>query len=146
MRSYLRPWILAVAIACLLAPTRAALAGSAMLLHGLETVCVAPLEIAVSPYVAGDTLASNMESQHYSTKGKVFMATPYFIWMWMAQVGMAGGRAMAGVLEVPLGLALLPLPFKADSILNLDNEPALVERDPFRFGIYFARGEETPGS
>jgi hypothetical protein len=135
MRSHLRIATIAFTIACLLSP-RFALAGVAMLQHGLETVCAAPLEVAVSPYVAGDSLANNMESQHYSTRGKVAMAVPGFIWLWMSQLGLAGARAVAGILEVPVGLALLPFPGGPKAILALDNEPALVE-EPLRFGTYF---------
>jgi len=141
MRSTLRLGIIALAVGCMLSHPRSTLAGAEMLTHGFKTLCAAPLEAAVSPYVAGDTLASNMESQHYSTRAKVGMAVPGFIWLWMAQIGMAGGRAIAGIVEIPLGLALLPLPFNPDPLLNLDNEPALVEPPtaPLRFGIYFAR-------
>jgi hypothetical protein len=135
MRSHLRIATIVFTISGLLSP-RFALAGVAMLQHGLETVAAAPLEFAVSPYVAGDSLANNMESQHYSTRGKVFMAAPGFIWLWMSQLGMAGARAMAGVLEVPVGLALLPFSGGPKAILDLENEPALVE-EPIRFGTYF---------
>ncbi len=140
MRSRLRIGIIALATCGLFAPLRSAHAGVAMLKHAAETICAAPLEIAVSPYVAGDTLADNMESQRYSTRGKVAMAAPGFVWLWMAQLGMAGGRAMAGLVEVPLGLLLLPLPVDVKPILDVDNEPALVE-EPLRFGTYFARGK-----
>jgi hypothetical protein len=142
MRS--RRWLgtFTLAAACyLLAPPGPILAGSTMLTEGFQTLYAAPLEAAVSPYVAADTLASNMESQHYSTRQKVAMAAPGFVWLWMAQIGMAGGRVMAGLVEIPLGLVFLPLRFDPAPLLNLDNEPALVEhaRPPLRFGIYFAR-------
>jgi len=131
----------ALMIACALPAPRTASAGGEMLKHGVESLIAAPLEFLVSPYVAGDTLNSNLTTQHYSIGGKIAFAVPGFTWLLMAQVCMASGRAVAGIVEVPYGLALLVTPFDPDPLLDLENEPALVEHptEPFRFGIYFAR-------
>lgn len=124
-------------------PGRAA-AGVETLEHGIKTVCLSPLEFIVSPYVAGDTLHQNMNVQGYSPQAKALFAGPGFIWLWANQIGMAGGRIMSGLLELPLGIAVLPFKWQPRPLLDADTEPALFTSSRYpslKFGIYFAKRE-----
>lgn len=131
----------AVALTCTTA--RPATAGARLFMHGLNTVCATPLELAVSPYVAADTLAHNMDAHGFSTRSKAAFAVPGFIWLWMSQIGMGAGRGMGGFLELPVGFALLLTPWNLSPLLDMDREPALYKRETrngvFMFGVYTAK-------
>jgi hypothetical protein len=145
MRSCSSRLALTVALAVALAVTtaRPVAAGTRLFMHSINTVGATPLELAVSPYVAGDTLVHNMNVQGMSTGGKRAFAVPGFIWLWMSQIGIAAGRGMGGFLELPVGLALLATPWDLGPLLDMDREPALYKRETasglFMFGVYIAK-------
>jgi hypothetical protein len=133
----------ALAVALGAPAARPAAAGSRLFMHSINTVAATPLELAVSPYVAGDTLVHNMDVQGMSTGAKRVFAVPGFIWLWMSQIGMGAGRGMGGFLQLPVGLALLATPWDLGPLLDMDREPALYKRETargvFMFGVYIAK-------
>lgn len=131
-------------IALTLGNPRPTLAGGETLMHGVQSLLASPLEFAVSPYVAADTLNQNMKVQEYSPQAKALATIPGFSWLWLGQLGIASARMVSGMLEVPIGLAVIPFEWQPKPLLDVATEPALAtsRTDPtFKFGIYYAKRE-----
>ena len=121
---------------------RSALAGSAMLKRSLSNIVQSPLELVTAPVAAAVTVKKNMELDDYSTAAKVVLGVPFVIFMGIPHISFVGGRAVAGVLELPISLPFLFMKRDPKPFFDLLKQPALVDHETayfhFKFGHYIA--------
>jgi hypothetical protein len=88
----------------------------------------APLDLVLSPVVAGRTLVSNLRDVDDTMGVRVAYAVPGYFWLCGVQVGSAVLRGVAGGLELVPGIILLPLETDLDPLYDpADRGNALVE-------------------
>jgi hypothetical protein len=107
---------------------RPASAQPAMMKRGVENMLMAPLDAIVSPYTTWITLDQNLESLE-STGGKVATGIVGYPYTWFLYLVLAGFREAAGIVELPIGLALWPVdaikPIQLSPFFDSSEAPAL---------------------
>ncbi len=143
MKSLLRPLTgLAMAgLVCSLSPVQAH-ATSATIKRSIENITLFPLDVAMSPIVAGQTLYTNLRDIDDSTAVRIAYPLPGYVWLTAVQLGAGVLRGVTGVIEFLPGLILLPLDADLTPLFDPAAEnDALVDYElPFyhlRFGINY---------
>jgi hypothetical protein len=145
-RIWLARTTLALAAAVALVPA-AASATPATFKRSMENLTQWPLDLALSPVVAGNTIYNNLNSIDDSTGVRIAYPIPGFIWTTSVQAGAAVLRGVTGVFELVPGLILLPLDGDMDPLFDPAVEnPALVDFDNpiyhVKFGTDYTSGGE----
>jgi hypothetical protein len=110
MRSrFLLSLILTLACGLGLPWARPAAAQSAAVKRAVENILLAPLDFVVAPVTAYKTLDVNMETTMESTGGRVTTGIFGYPLVLGAYGVLAGFREAAGIIELPVGLALWPV-------------------------------------
>jgi hypothetical protein len=142
-RIWLERTTLALAVAAVAAA--AASATPATFKRSIENLTQWPLDLALSPVVAGKTIYNNLNSVDDSTGVRIAYPLPGFVWTTSVQMGAAVLRGVTGVFELLPGLILLPLDADMDPLFDpaLENE-ALVDYDNpvyhVKFGTNYTAG------
>jgi hypothetical protein len=105
-----------------------------------SNLLMAPLDIALSPIVAGKTIVTNMRDIDDSTAVRVTYAVPGYIFLTGVQAGAGVIRAVTGVLEFVPGIGLLFFDTDLDPLYDpVERGDALVDYDTrflnVKFGI-----------
>jgi hypothetical protein len=105
-----------------------------------SNILMAPLDIAMSPVVAGKTIVTNMREIDDTMPVRVFYAVPGYIFLTGVQAGAGTIRAISGVLEFLPGLGLLFFDTDLDPLYDpVERGEALVDYDTrflnMKFGI-----------
>ena len=131
---------LTLALGLVLGTAPPAQAGGAVLKRAVSNLLCAPLDLALSPVVAGTTMYSNLKNVGDSTAVRYFYPPFGYLWLTGVQAGASTLRALAGALEILPGLALLPFDAELQPLFGpSDKGSALVDQDTppfhFKFGI-----------
>ncbi len=119
----------------------------ATLKRSVENLTLWPLDLALSPVVAGKTIYNNLNSIEDSTGVRIAYPIPGFVWVTSVQIGAAVLRGVTGVFEFIPGLLLLPFDADLDPLFDpaAENE-ALVDFDNpvyhVKFGTDYTSGGE----
>jgi hypothetical protein len=110
-----------------------------------ENIVQGPLDLLLTPAVAGHTLGRNIRVAQYNIPGAVVAGIVGYPWLFWTTGFAAGFRLWSGLLEFPVGLGLLvsksftdwePAPF-----FDVARDPAMVDypNDVFnwKFGTYY---------
>lgn len=133
------------AVALLAVMAAPAGATPATLKRSIENMTQWPLDAALSPYVAGNSIYQNMQSETDTTAVKIAYPVPGYAWNLMVQLGASVLRGVSGVIELVPGLILLPLDAEFDPLFDpVEDNPAVVEFDNpvyrLRFGVTYTTG------
>jgi len=117
-----------------------------------ENIVQGPLDMVLSPVVAGDTLVRNIDAADYNIGATSIVAFVGYPALLFVTAWAAGFRMWSGLLEFPVGLGLLvsksfsdwePAPF-----FETEREPALVDAPNdifgFKFGVYYVANTNIP--
>jgi hypothetical protein len=122
---------------CLAAP---AAASPETLRRSIGNILFAPLDIGLSPVVAGHTIYRNLNEIDDSIGVRIVYPLPGYVWNVGLTIGSGAIREISGLLELLPGLILLP--FEADMsplFAPAEKANALVDYDTpplhFKFGI-----------
>jgi hypothetical protein len=113
--------------------------------RSIENLTQWPLDLALSPVVAGKTIYQNLSSVDDSTGVRIAYPIPGFLWTTSVQIGASVLRGVTGVFELLPGLILLPLDADMDPLFDpaVENE-ALVDWDNpvyhVKFGTDYTSG------
>jgi hypothetical protein len=118
----------------------AAEASPATLKRSVENIVLAPLDVALSPVVAGKTLYTGLRDIDDSPAVRIAYPVPGFVWLTAVQAGAGVIRLVTGVFEFVPGLILLPFDADMDPLFDpADENDAIVNFETpvfdFRFGI-----------
>ena len=133
------------AVALLAIAAAPAAATPATLKRSVENMTQWPLDLVLSPYVAGNSIYQNMQSETDTTAVKIAYPVPGYAWNLMVQVGASVLRGVTGVIEFVPGVILLPLDAEFDPLYDpVEDNPAVVEYDNpvyrLRFGVTYTTG------
>lgn len=120
-------------------------ASPATLKRSIENITQAPLDLAASPYVAGQTIYQNMQNIGDTTAVRIAYPVPGYAWNVLVQGGASVLRGVTGLLELVPGIILLPFDADLEPLFDpVEDSPALVEYDNpiyrLRFGITYTSG------
>jgi hypothetical protein len=87
-----------------------AMASPRTIKRSFENLTQWPLDVALSPVIAGRDIYVNMREIEDSTAVRIFYPLPGWAWNTMVQCGAGVLRGVTGVIEVIPGLLLLPFP------------------------------------
>jgi hypothetical protein len=138
---------IALAVGGLAAVPPVASATPATFKRSIENLTQWPLDLALSPVVAGKTIYENLNSVDDSTGVRIAYPIPGYIWTTSVQVGASVLRGVTGVFEFLPGLFLLPFDADMDPLFDpaAENE-GLVDFDNsiyhVKFGINYTAGGE----
>lgn len=138
---------IAFGVAGLAALPPSASATPATLKRSIENLTQWPLDLALSPVVAGKTIYENLQSVDDSPGVRIAYPIPGYIWTTAVQAGAAVLRGVTGVFEFLPGLFLLPFDADMDPLFDpaAENE-GLVDFDNsiyhVKFGINYTTGGE----
>ena len=101
-----------------------------------------PLDLALGPVVAGQTIVRNMQDIDDSMAVKIAYPVPGFVWVTFVQSGCALLRGLTGVFEFLPGIGLLPFEADLDPLFDpADENEALVDFETpvynLRFGVNY---------
>jgi hypothetical protein len=118
----------------------AAEASPATLKRSVENIVLAPLDVVLSPAVAGKTLYTGLRDIDDSPAVRIAYPAPGFVWLTAVQAGAGVIRLVTGVFEFVPGLILLPFDADMDPLFDpADENDAIVNFETpvfdFRFGI-----------
>jgi hypothetical protein len=118
----------------------AASASPATLKRSISNITMAPVDLALSPVMAGMGLVRGLQEQDDSVGVKLAYPIPGFVWLTMLQAGSSVLRLITGVFEFVPGLLLLPFDADLEPLFDPSSEnDALVDLDlvvyQLRFGI-----------
>lgn len=104
---------------CLLAwmPSSAS-ASPDTLRRGISNIINGPLDMLLSPFVAGVTLANNLQTIDDSAAVRVVYALPGWIWLSGLNFGSGGIRTITGALECLPGVLLFPFETDVDPLFD----------------------------
>ena len=129
-----------LALALVTAAPGTAQATGETLKRATSNLLMAPLDMLVSPFVAGKTIVTNMREVDDSTAVRVTYALPGYIFLTGVQLGASTIRAISGILEFVPGLGLLFFDNDLDPLYApVERGDALVDYDTrfltLKFGI-----------
>ena len=103
-----------------------------------SNLLMAPLDIALSPVVAGKTIVTNMREIEDTTPVRVTYAVPGYIFLTGVQAGAGVIRAITGALEFIPGLGLLFFDTDLDPLYDpVERGSALVDHDTRFLNVKF---------
>jgi hypothetical protein len=108
--------------------------------RSIENLTQWPLDLALSPVVAGKTVYQGLQDIDDSTAVKIAYPVPGFVWVTFVQAGTAVLRGLTGVIEFLPGLGLLFFDADLDPLFDpADDNEALVDFETpvyhIKFGI-----------
>ena len=117
-------------------------AGTETLKRSVENLTLWPLDLVLSPVVAGKTVYTNLQDIGDSTAVRVAYPVPGFVWVTFVQAGAAVLRGVAGAFELLPGIGLLPFDAELDPLFDpADENEALVDFDwpvyRLKFGVNY---------
>jgi len=133
-----------------LAVESSATVGTETLKRSAENILLAPFDLVLTPYVAGDTIAKGIDRANYDNAAqRVMVGMIGYPWILMMDAATAFVRVSAGVFELPVGLATLAwenfTDFHLDPFFDTGDLPAVVDvpSDVFhtKFGVAYVGGE-----
>ncbi|HTF33573.1 MAG TPA: hypothetical protein VK714_07720 [Myxococcota bacterium] len=101
---------LALVLSLLCVAPRPAHAGYDTLKRSLGNLFFAPLDLVLSPVVAGKTVYTHLRDIDDTRAVRIAYTVPGFFWITGVQLGAAGIRAATGCIELLPGIVLLPFP------------------------------------
>lgn len=128
------------ALALLVGAPDTAEATGATLKRATSNILMAPLDMALSPVVAGKTIVTNMREIDDSMAVRVVYALPGYVFLTGVQLGASTIRMITGILEFVPGLGLVFFDTDLDPLYDpVERGEALVDYDTrfmnFKFGI-----------
>jgi hypothetical protein len=110
--------------------------------RSVENLTQWPLDLVLSPVVAGKTVYQNLQDIDDSDAVRVAYTVPGFAWVTFVQAGTAVLRGVTGVFELVPGLGLLFFEADLDPLFDAaeDNEALVDYETPvydFKFGISY---------
>ena len=113
--------------------------------RSVENLTLWPLDLVLSPVVAGQTVYTNLRDIDDSDAVRVAYTVPGFAWVTFVQMGAACLRGLTGVLEFLPGLGLLPFEADLDPLFDpaVDNEALVNFENPvynLKFGVSYTSG------
>jgi hypothetical protein len=101
---------LALGLSLLCVAPRPAHAGYETLKRALGNLLFAPLDLALSPVVAGKTVYTHLRDVDDTRAVQIAYAVPGYFWVTGVQAAAAGIRAATGCIELLPGIGLLAFP------------------------------------
>ena len=131
---------LALAFSALVAAPAAATPDT--LKRSIENLSQWPLDLVLSPIVAGQTVYTNLNDIEDSPGVRLVYPVPGYFWTMFVQAGASVLRGMTGLIEFPVGLAILFTDAEFDPIFDpADEQDALVDFETdfywVKFGINY---------
>ena len=110
--------------------------------RSVENLTQWPLDLVLSPVVAGQTVYTNLRDVDDSDAVRVAYTVPGFAWVTFVQMGAACLRGLTGVLEFVPGLGLVFFEADLDPLFPpaADNEALVNFENPvynFKFGVSY---------
>jgi hypothetical protein len=110
--------------------------------RSVENLVLWPVDLVLSPVVAGKTVYTNLQDIDDSDAVRVAYTIPGFAWVTFVQLGSACIRGLTGVLEFLPGVGLLFFDADLDPLFDAaeDNEALVNFENPvfnFKFGISY---------
>ena len=114
--------------------------------RALTNIAFGPMDVVLSPIVAGKAITTNLQDIDDTTAVRVAYTVPGYFWYTGVTIGAGVIRTATGVLELIPGILLLPFDTDLDPLMTpVDDGGALVdvENDYFRikFGIDYTSAE-----
>lgn len=133
-----------VALLAAFAPAEAQ-ASPATLKRSVGNMVQAPLDLALSPFVAWATLNNNIQDIEDTTAVRVAYYVPGYFWLVGLQVGASAIRGLTGAIEFLPGLFLLPFDADLDPLFDpVERGSALVEWENPVMNIKFGINYQSP--
>lgn len=130
--------IVVVAFSILALAPGLALASGETLKRSVSNITMAPIDVAMSPVMAGITLVRNLQDEDDSIGVKIAYPVPGFAWLTMVQIGAGTIRGIAGIFELLPGIGLLPFEADLDPLFDpADENDALVDYDLYVYQLKF---------
>ena len=135
--------VLATVAALMMAAPAAA--DTETLKRSIENLTQFPLDVALSPVVAGYTIYQNMNSIEDSPGVRIFYPIPGFAWNTMVQGAAGILRGMTGLIEFVPGIVLLFSDAEFEPLFDpADENDALVDYETdfywLKFGVNYTSG------
>jgi len=110
--------------------------------RSVSNIVLFPLDLALSPVVAGKTVYQNLQDIDDSTAVRVAYPVPGFVWVTFVQAGAAVLRGVTGVFEFLPGLGLLFFDADLDPLFDpVEDNEALVDFETpvinLKFGVSY---------
>jgi len=110
--------------------------------RSVENLTLWPLDLVLSPVVAGKTVYTNLQDIDDSDAVRVAYTVPGFAWVTFVQMGSACLRGVTGILEFLPGLGLLFFETDLDPLFDpaVDNEALVDFENPvlnLKFGVSY---------
>ncbi len=126
----------AVAFAAMVASPMAATPDT--LKRSIENLSQAPLDLALSPIVAGQTVVRNLQDIEDSPGVRIVYPVPGYVWTVFVQAGAAVLRGITGAIEFLPGLALFFTDAELDPIFDpVADQDALVDYETDFYWVKF---------
>jgi hypothetical protein len=114
--------------------------------RSVENLTLWPLDLALSPVVAGKTVYQNMRDIDDSMAVKIVYPVPGFVWVTFVQAGAAVLRGITGAFEFLPGLGLLPFEADLDPLFDpAEENEALVDLETAVYDIKFGIAYTSAG-
>jgi hypothetical protein len=142
----LRMMSVALAAGCLAFAAAPAGASPQTLKRSIQNMTQAPLDIAASPVTSGVAIYRNMVSIGDSTAVRIVYPIPGFAWNTMVNIGAGVLRGVTGIMEFPIGIALLPFDADIDPLFDpAEDQEGLVNWENGIYDVNFAVDYTTAG-
>jgi hypothetical protein len=117
-------------------------AGTQTLKRSFENLTLWPLDLALSPVVAGRTLYTNLRDIEDTDAVRIAYPIPGYVWLTAVQAGAAVLRGVTGVFELVPGLILLPFEAEVQVLYDpADENESLVDIETpvyrIKFGVNY---------
>ena len=113
--------------------------------RSVSNITMAPLDLALSPVLAGITLVRNLRDEDDSLGVRLAYPIPGFVFLTMVQTGAAVIRLVTGLFEFVPGVFLLPFEADIDPLFDpADENEALVDYDLVVYYLRFGINYTTP--
>jgi hypothetical protein len=123
-------WLAAAAVGLALAAP--ASATTDVLKRSLENMPQGAVDMLLSPFTAGKVIYTNLQTIDDSTAVKVAYPVPGYFWNLMAQSGGGLIRMLTGVMELPVGIALLFTDAEMEPLFDpVEDADALITMDDY---------------
>ena len=123
-------WLAAAAVGLALAAP--ASATTDVIKRSLENMPQGAVDMLLSPFTAGKVIYTNLQTIDDSTAVKVAYPVPGYFWNLMAQSGGGLIRMLTGVMELPVGIALLFTDAEMEPLFDpVEDADALITMDDY---------------
>lgn len=114
--------------------------------RSIENLTLFPLDIALSPVVAGKTVYQNMRDIDDSTAVRIAYPVPGFLWVTFVQSFSSVLRGVTGAFELLPGIGLLPFDADLEPLFDpADENEALVDYETPVYNVRFGVNYTTAG-